>query len=736
MSMPPLETAPAPGAAPTPAAGGAGRRVRTPTVLQMEAVECGAAALAIILAHHGRYVPLEELRVACGVSRDGSKASNLVRAARAYGMEARGYRREPGKLKAMQAPFIVFWNFNHFLVVEGFGPDRVYLNDPASGPRTVSAAEFDEAFTGVVLDIRPGPGFERGGRPLSLVAALRERLHGAHGAVAFVVVAGLALVVPGLAVPALSEVFVNNVLLGGLTNWVVPLALGLVFSACLRLAFTYLQQRYLARLQAQIALVGSARYLWRVLRLPMEFFGQRATGDVTNRVELNDRVATLLSGDLAAALLGVLTAVFYLAMMLTYNALLTAVATVTMLLNLLALYLVGRARTDGMHRFLQEQTKMMGTAVGGLQSIETLKASGAESDFFARWAGYHAKTTSAEQELGVLTRYLSGVPGLLSGLATAAVLGIGALEVSRGQFSVGALVAFQSLLASVATPVTRIVGLGTSLQEAGGALERLGDVFRYPVDPVVEQTGDLAVGPARLGGHVELRELRFGYSRLEAPLVDGFSLRLGPGDRVALVGGSGSGKSTLGRLVAGLYRPWSGEILFDGVSRTEIARRVLATSLATVDQDIYLFEGTVAENITLWDPTIEEARVVQAAKDACIHDDIAQRPGAYESLVEEGGANFSGGQRQRLEIARALVQDPAVLVLDEATSALDPTTEKRILDNLRHRGCTCLVVAHRLSTIRDCDEIIVLDHGRVVQRGSHDALLQEAGLYAALVTAE
>ena len=734
------------------------RRAKTPTVLQMEAVECGAAALAMVLGYFGKIVPLEELRVACGVSRDGSKASNVLRAARGYGLAAKGYRKEPAELKQLPVPAIIHWNFNHFVVLEGFKKGRVYLNDPATGPTTISEAEFDQSFTGVVLTFEPGPDFTRGGERPSLLKALRRRLPGSGVALAYVLLAGLALVLPGIVTPAFNRVFVDQVLVRGLSEWVRPLLWFMGVAALLNAGLVLLQQHYLLRLESRLALDSSSKFFWHVLRLPVEFFTQRYAGEIGSRVGINDRVARLISGDLATTALGMLMIAFYGVILFQYDLVLTLVGVSMAALNMAALKYVSRRRTDLNQRMLQDRGKLMGTAMGGLQTIETLKASGSESDFFARWSGYQAKVVNASQQLGLQTQLLSAVPPLLMGLNTALILGLGGLRVIDGYLSMGMLIAFQSLMNAFITPVNKMVELGGTLQEVRGDMNRLDDVLRAKRDPSVTAgdeisatgeantgegaTADVTEAPAplrgavKLSGHLELRNVTFGYSRLEKPLIEKFNLTLRPGSRVALVGGSGCGKSTIARLVAGLYEPWEGEILFDGVPRGQVPRTLMTNSFAVVDQDICLFEDTIKDNLTLWDSTVAEADLVQAARDACIHDEVAARAGAYASVVAEGGRNYSGGQRQRMEIARALVASPTVLVLDEATSALDPATETVIDDNLRRRGCTCLIIAHRLSTIRDCDEIVVLDKGKIVQRGTHREMSALPGPYRDLIASE
>jgi NHLM bacteriocin system ABC transporter peptidase/ATP-binding protein len=716
-------------------------RVHTPTVLQMEAVECGAASLAMILGYHGRYATLEQLRVECGVTRDGSKANNVLKAARRYGLKAKGYKKEPDGLRQMPLPLIAFWNFNHYLVVEGFDSDEVYLNDPISGPRSVSAAEFDESFTGVVLVFEKGPDFRKGGEKPSIWKSLAQRLPGSGPGLAFLIVATLALAIPGLVIPAFSRVFIDNILVGLQQQWMRPLLVAMAVTAIVRGLLTWLQQWSLLRLESKLALGASARFFWHILRLPSEFFAQRYSGDVSARVEINDRIAALLSGDLATNFAGVLMVGIYALLLFRYDATLALVGVALAAVNLIVLRIVSRKRKDATRLLMQDHGKLMGISMAGLQMIETYKATGAEDEFFSTWAGYHAKALNATQRVANSSVVLTLAPTLLTSLNAVIILWAGGLRVMDGLLTMGMLVAFQSLMGLFLEPVNKVVDLGGKLQDAEADMNRVDDILRYPVPPPASASpaASLAVsvecGEPKLSGTLELRNVSFGYSKLDPPLVQNLSLLLTPGQRLALVGGSGSGKSTVAKLVAGLYEPWEGEILFDGKPRQELSASVMARSFAMVDQDIVLFEGTIRDNLTLWDDTTDDPVIVRAAEDACIHDDITDRPGSYDYRLEEAGRNFSGGQRQRLEIARALVGNPRILVLDEATSALDAATEKLIVDAMRLRACTCLIVAHRLSTIRDCDEIVMLERGKVVERGTHDELIQQGGAYARLIQA-
>ncbi|XAS74922.1 NHLP family bacteriocin export ABC transporter peptidase/permease/ATPase subunit [Dermatophilaceae bacterium Sec6.4] len=715
------------------------RRESTPTVLQMESAECGAASLRMILAHYGLWVPLDELRQVSGVSRDGVKASNIVKAARTYGMTAKGVRHDLDELRSGPLPVIVFWDFNHFLVVEGYAPGRWFLNDPGHGSRVVTEEEFDRSFTGVVLQIAPGPDFRRGGSPPNVLADLARRLRHSLGGLVFAVLAGLGLVIPGLAAAVLTKAFVDQVLVADQPGAIWPI-LGLLAGAAVAIiVLAALRAHYLLRLETKLSLHSSSVFLWHILRLPVAFYAQRSPGEVAGRVPRNDRLAILLSTEVAAALIDSVVVVFYFIVMFGYSSALTLVGVAAAVVNVLVLRSVGRRRREGNLRVLQDRGALLGSAMSGLKSIESVKAAGRESDLFTRVAGLHAKTVRGTQELGAASLPLFVVPPLLAALTTVAILGWGGLSVVNGALSLGTLIAFQTLMTRSSEPIGRFVQLGGSLQEISGDLERLNDVLANPVDDLIDafdSSEGVTPAPARLVGQLELRDVTFGYSLLEPPLLNNVSLVVRPGSRVAVVGGSGSGKSTVARLVAGLYRPWSGQILFDGRPRDQWPLDTITASVALVDQSITLFSGTVRDNLSLWDDTVAEQQMVHAAQDAGIHNQIAQRPDGYLTTVREGGSNFSGGEAQRLDIARALVGDPRILILDEATSALDPHTEELIDRNIRRRGCTTLIIAHRLSTIRDCDEIVVMDRGHIVERGTHEQMIGCDGPYSRLFPAD
>ncbi|UKB83902.1 NHLP family bacteriocin export ABC transporter peptidase/permease/ATPase subunit [Chryseobacterium sp. MEBOG06] len=714
------------------------RPVKVPTVLQMESVECGAAALSIILGYFGKFVPLEKLRIACGVSRDGLKATNVIKAAKEYGLEAKGYAKSIEKVMQVKTPAIIFWNFNHFLVLEGFTKNKVYLSDPAQGRYQVTHEEFDDAYTGVVLTFEPGENFEKGNEKRGLMSSLASRVSNSKLSIIYLILASLFLVIPGLVIPSFIKIFIDKYLINGYSGFVMPLLLIMGAVLIVNSALVYIQQYYLLKLETKLALTTSSKFLWHVFHLPIAFFTQRYSGEIGNRVSLNDKVAKLLSGDLANAALNIIVVIFYAILMFSYDIPLTLIGIFMAGINVAVLRYVSTARKDGNRRLSNENGKLLGTTTSGISMIETLKASGRENDFFTNWIGYLSKVMNAQQELGWLTIKLNAIPPLVTSLTTTLILGVGALRIMDGEMTLGALVAFTYLMSNFISPVNQLISVGTMLHETESDMNRIDDVINYEVDDQFKenQEGESVVREemnSKLVGYFEMRDVTFGYNTTTPALIENFNLKLKPGSRVALVGGSGSGKSTVAKIASGLYKPWKGEILLDGKNKEEIPRNVITESLAVIDQEVLIFNGTIKENISFWDATISDKSIIQSARDAAIHDVIAARNDAYDSTVLEGGSNFSGGQRQRLEIARALATNPSILIMDEATSALDPTAEKTVMDNVKKRGCTCLIVAHRLSTIIDCDEIIVMEYGKIVERGTHHELMKQNGVYSKLI---
>ena len=710
-------------------------RRRTPTFLQHEIAECGAACLGSILAFFGRWVSLEELRHMTGVNRDGVKASNIVRAAKLYGLDAKGFTRKPEDLAGMAMPVVVFWNFNHFLTVEGIQGNKVWVNDPASGPRAMTMAEFDDGFTGVVLTFAPTTEFRPGGTPPSLLRNIAGQLLRVRSGLAAIVLAGFLLLVPGVLLPGMQRAFTDYYLIAKKVDWLWWILGGLAALALARATMVMLQHYLMARLQLRLGVSSNGQLLWHILHLPTNYFAQRNAGDIANRTTIADRLTGLLSGRVGFALVNLLTIAVYAAVMVTYSARLALVVVVFALINLLLLLWMVRFLSDLHRRSLQYDARLHGTMVQGFANLDNYRASGTEDLFFRRWAGAHAKLISVEQNMNNYRRLLNNAPVLLNSVAGVAIVLFGGFGVMEGAISIGMLVAFQTLASLFNSPVASFVGIGAQLQETHGYADRIGDVLRQPTDAMLDHARDTQPAP-KFSGRLDVDNVSFGYSPVTPPQLTDVSLAVSPGARIGIVGGSGSGKSTLGRLLVALSAPQKGEIQLDGTALDKIDNTALRTTVGYVDQTTALISGTVRDNLTMWDSSIPEERIVAAAKDAAVHDVIASRPNAYDSRLTENGGNFSGGERQRLAIARALVSDPCLIVLDEAMSALDAVAELNIVDNIRRRGCTCVLIAHRISAVRDCDEIIVLEQGRVIERGGHEQLLAAGGFYSKLVGAQ
>lgn len=711
---------------------------KVPIIMQMEALECGAASLTMILAYYEKWIPIEQVRADCGVSRDGSNAKNILKAARSYGLSAKGYRYEPEGLKKNgKFPCIIHWNFNHFVVLNGFKGNKAYINDPSKGSYSVPMEIFDKSFTGICLMFEPSESFEPGGAPKSILMFAKKRLKGAETALVFIALTTLVTALLGIITPVFSRIFLDRLLTGENLEWFLPFMFALGGISLLQLVVEWIQAVYLLKVNGKLSVVGSTAYMWEVLRKPMEFFSQRMAGDIQQRQGMNAAVAKSLAETFAPLALNTVMMVFYLVVMFRYSVVLTLVGLTSIVINFTVSKIISNKRINITRVQMRDEGKLAGATVAGIEMVETIKASGAENGFFEKWAGYQASVNTQQVRFERLNQYLGMIPELVSSLANITVLILGVYFTINEQFTVGMIMTFQGFLGSFTAPAQTLISAGQKLQEMRTQMERVEDVMEYPTDVIYDS--DVISEDAKynkLSGNVELKNVTFGYSRLDKPLIRDFNLTLKSGSRVAFVGASGCGKSTLSKLISGLYQPWEGEILFDGEPIEKIDRSVFTGSLAVVDQDIILFEDTIANNISMWDSSIEDFEIIMAARDAQLHEDIMRRDGGYSYKITEGGRDFSGGQRQRMEIARALAQDPTIIILDEATSALDAKTEFEVVKSIKNRGITCIVVAHRLSTIRDCDEIIVLDNGEVVERGTHDELYARGGVYTQLVTNE
>ncbi len=708
------------------------RYAKTPTVYQMEGTECGAASLTMILGYFGKFIPLEQMRIETGVSRDGCNAMNIVLAAQKFGLETHGYKKGLKDLFTMPVPAIIHWNFNHFVVWEGIKGKYCYINDPAVGRRKLTVEDIDNCYTGIVITFKPTGSFEKSKKDNSLLTFVSDRLSGQADAVSALIITGLFLAVPGLLTPAFTQVFIDDILLSGNTGWMAALIAVMTGTLLVQVILIWYRGKLLLRFQKKLTLISSHGMLDHMLKLPVNFFEQRYAGDLTQRVTNNNNVNIFLAGDLAETALNCFVALFYLILLLVYSPFLTVISVAVIAFELGAMALMSESIKDYSSKFQQETGTMQGTLFSGLSITATLKASGTENAFTGRILGHYAKSINVKEEMGVRQEIINAVPEISGQLLTILTLIIGGLQIIKGNMTAGMLIGYTGLQAAFVAPVNELSGFMQRIQTAKADMGRVDDILKYRQDERYDETGYADI-KGKLSGKVELDNISFGYNILEDPMVTGFSFTLPAGSSIAFVGVSGSGKSTVSKICSGLYAPWDGEVRMDGVPLRKIPPEVITSSVATVSQVITLFSGTVRENLTLWNKYIDEEDMIRAAKDACIHDVIKSKPGACDFMLTEGGTNLSGGQRQRLEIARALVQNPSVLIMDEATSALDPIVEKKIIDNIKARGCTCVIVAHRLSAIRDCDEIIVMEKGKIVQRGTHGELSKQEGHYQRLI---
>ena len=706
-----------------------GNYVKTPTVFQMEATECGAASLSMIFSYYGKFVPLEQMRIETGVSRDGCNAGNIMRAAKRFGLECRGFRREPDALKEIETPCIIHWNFNHFVVFEGFKGDYAYLNDPAVGRRKLTFEELDEGFTGIVLTFKVTDSFTKEKKKNTAWTLIANRLNGQYGVLAKLIYIGVLLVFPGLILPVLSQVFVDDILVGGYTDWITKI---LVFMGCLivlKVSLHYYRDLILKKLCSKLTLTSGMKFLAHLLKLPMSFFDQRYAGDLVNRMNNNTEVSEFLAGDLAETVLNILVAIFYLVILFIYSPIMTLIGLCNVAVCLIVVVASKKYISDASIKQQMTGGKLYGAVCAGLSITDTLKASGAENEYVSRVLGYQVKHANLNQEQTRFQKIISAIPGATGNITDVLHMLVGGMLVINSTMSMGMLTAFCSLFDSFIEPVNSLVNFAQKIQTLKASIGRVEDVQKYPEDDRYTEKRTVNQTYKKLNGEIELCDISFGYSMLKPALVENFSFVLNSGETIAFVGPSGCGKSTVSKIISGLYQPWGGQILFDGKPMNQLSRESLIASIATVSQNISLFTGSIRDNLTMWNTAILEEDMIAAAKDACIHDFIISCPGGYDYNLSENATNISGGQRQRLEIARALATKPSILIMDEATSALDPIVEKKVMDNIKRRGCTCVIVAHRLSAIRDCNQIVVMRNGKIIQKGTHTSLMHEDGYY-------
>ena len=712
---------------------------KVPVVMQMEALECGAASLAMILAYHGKWLPLEKVRADCGVSRDGSNLKDMADAAAAYGLKVDPYRCGMEDVKTLPVPAIIHWNFNHFVVLNGFKKNKAVINDPARGTVEVPLDEFDRAFTGIIVCFEPTEEFVADGKKKRVWSFAKARLKGTLVPFIFVILTGLLVTFIGIVNPVFTRIFMDRILSGQNPEWLIPVLTGMASLVVFQIIVQAINIIYMLKIKGKLAIVANSMFMWHVLRLPMHFFSQRQIGDIAMRQSSNESIAEVLIQSLAPILLNAIMLVFYFFMVIKISWPLTLLGLTAVIINMFMANYISKKRINITRAQLRDAGKLASTTVSGIEMIETIKSSGAENGFFEKWAGYQASVNSSVVRFSKLNEYIGAIPEVIQGFANMAVLLIGAMFIMQGTngFTAGVLMMFQGYLGKFLEPLDSFRGIGQQMQEMRTDMERIEDVMNYEPDVVYEDVEiDENAEYSKLTGEMQMKNVTFGYKPLGEPLIKDFNLTLKPGSTVAFVGASGCGKSTLAKLISGLYKPWSGEITFDGQPISDVNREIFTSSVAVVDQDIILFEDTIAENIKMWDKSISDTAMISAAKVAQIHEDIMQKDGGYSHKVLEGGKNFSGGQRQRIEIARTLAKDPTIIVLDEATSALDAKTENEVIEAITDRGVTCIIVAHRLSTIRDCDEIIVLDKGQVIERGTHDELFAKNGMYTQLITTE
>ena len=722
---------------------GPGGVARVPSILQMEAVECGAASLAMVLAYYGSWIPLARLRMECGVTRDGSNAGQLAKVARTYGLKAKGRRLEIESLREEAGrPLILFWGFGHFVVFEGMRGDGYQINDPAGGRRVVEEEEFSKSFTGIAIQFDLESDFEPTGSPPSLLRGVKAWMQGNRTAAVFALLCGLFLAIPGAIIPGFTGAFIDRVVEGGDSSSATWLITGMILLLAITIGVMLIQGYALNRLVLRMFLMQSTRLATHLLGLPMRFYQQRSPGDLVQRLTSNQMIASQLGNQIMLQLVSIGTVLIYAMVLIFMNPLIGGCAVLAAFTLVVTVRITNARVLDRTTALQREVGRQYGALMGILRSIPEIKATSRETEAFGQWSGYQAKGVNAQQSASRINAWLDAGPIFVSGVVIyGLVLTLGGWEVMAGRLTIGDLIAIQLLTGLLLAPINQLVLLARTLQTTQAEMNRVLDVLEYRVDETdassesVEtgksvETGEAPDPPtSRLGGRVDVRDLRFGFDPNKPAFIDGLSLSLEPGAMLALVGPAGSGKTVLADLILGLEKPWDGAVEFDGRSRTRIAEAVLVDSVTGVSGVITAFAGTLRENVTMWDPTLTDADVLSALRDAdCL--ELLDRPGGLGSRIEEGGRNLSGGQRQRLEIARCLSRRPGVIVLDGATSALDGATEERLLDRLRLRGCTVLLITSRRSSLESVDEVAVIDQGSILDRGSYEDLLSRSRWFA------